>query len=576
MREGSRTLVGLVVAFLVVAGAVIGVAVLADLAGAQAADNGTADGTGQVADNGTGPYDLEDLNRNGAERTDAPDSVRKWGSTGSLWIRYAQTSAFDRLVDDDELKTYLESGQTVRRDYLYVGGFRGWSADAESLTLYIVYWENGEIERQTEDGIVREDAAVNQRVDRVEVEFSGNGYEEHRIGLRDHYDDASRVTMWVEGEQGRLQWTFRQQSSRAADSFPVDSRGDFVLYGFLFLILPAGVVGGGGTYLARRWLKRAGAGPMYDPELYVGTQIVVLVLVALFAWDWIREVVATAPWLLGIVLGVNIVIFALELFGDRARKVLVMQLFDVANAEDLRDGTGNLPFEAEEAYVVDLEGGTGIIKPGIRPFLARSFGAVPTLEALGDTAKTSLTSHDSPWAELYLISPYAEELLDHDAEKWVLDVLDERPEDSRLPEWLPVVDVFPIAIAATFPILGFVLGKAVVSSGLIGLTVGAIAGLFFVSTPTAGPSTMWLAPIHFDDVLRNVLMTVEGLEEAADAEWYREKWHEAEGSNLARRKNEQEESEVTRFEKVVENRREDAGRDRPERDPSAEVSPSDD
>lgn len=574
MRVDSRAVLGVLLAVLVVASAIGGVVVLAGVAAAQSGENATETEatTADVEESrNTGPYGLEDLQQSGTERSNAPASVRKFGADGSVWLRHDRTSMFDRFLDDEELRTYVKPGTTVRRGHVYLGAFRGWSASGESLTLKVVYWDKGEVERQTEDGIVREEAAVNQRIDTVEVDLSGNGYEEKRVELRDHYEDAARVTVWVEGHRGDLQWTFKQQTSRAADAYPTDSRGDFVAYGALILLLPAGVVGGAGTYVGRKWLDRAGAAPGYDPTLYLGVEAFVLMFTALFAWDWLREVVATAPWLLGVLLGLNVAMLAVEWFGgDKSEKRLAMKMFDVANSEDHGDGSGTLGYQAREFRVATAKHGEVILKKGIRPFLARAFGAAPTLEARDGVTKTSLeaTDDDTPWPEMYLIHPYAEGVVEHESERWEFDVVEPRPEDSRLPAWIPVVDWVPVAIAATFPIGGVFLGRALVSSALIGVTVGAIAALFWLSSPKAESTVIDLAPVAYDDVLANVVQTVKGLEETADRDWYRTKWHQSEAENTAKRLNDQEEGEVTRFEELVEKR----NGDRPDRDDSDDVA----
>ena len=572
MSWDSRLLAAAVAVLLVVATAVAGVALAASVAAGQENATGTAS-------QNTGPYDLEDLRQGGAERSNAPASVRKYGSDGSVWLRHDRTSMFDRFVEDDELRTYVSPGDTVRRGYVYLGAFRGWSASSESLTLKVVYWDKGEIQRQTENGLVTEEAAVNQRVDTVEVDLSGNGYEEERVELRDHYEDAARVTMWVEGNQGTLQWTFKQQTSRAADAYPTDSRGDFVAYGLLMFLLPAGVTAAAGTYFGRRALERAGASPGYDPLLYVGVQFLTIFFVAMFAWDWLREVAATAPWLLGILIGANVALLALEWFGGgRSEKRLAIKFFDLEGSEDDGDGSGSLGYQAREIRVAPSKHGEVILKQGIRPFLARAFGAAPTLEARDGVTKTSLeaTDDDSPWPEMFIIHPYAEGIIEHEAERWEIDVTSPRPEDSRLPAWLPVVDWVPVGMALSLPVLGFAVGRALVSSGLIGFTVGAVGALFWLSSPKAESTVMDLAPVHYDAVLSNVLQTVRGLEETADREWYRSKWHESQAENHAKRKNEREEGELTRFERTVEARRGDEATADPEIPDRRGVSSDDD
>lgn len=546
MKRVSLSILVLVGLFLVVGSIGIGTAIADEHDATESAvDNST------VNESAAGSHDLEVLQSVGRQQSGAPPSVRRYGSAGSLWLRHDETSVFDSLLPSEAFRTYVEPGTTVRRDTVYLGGFRGWDVDSETLTIKTVYWETGTIERETEDGrVVTERAAVNQRTDETVVEL-GSGYDEAEISLRDHYEESTRVTMWVEGHEGDLQWTFNQKSSRASESFPAGFRGSFVGYGFLMFVVPALLVSIPGFIVGGRVLDRVGAGPGYDPLLYVGVEALVVVLTSMFAWDWIREIFSTAPWLIGILLGLNILVFALEVFGDRSRLALVLQLFDLENTEDGGDGSGTLIFEGREIRIAETENGTVVLKKGLRPFLARAFGAVPYLEAQDGVGKISIKSHASKWSEMFLVAPFADRLLEHSPEHWELDVFDERDETSRLPAWVPTVDGSRVAFALPLLPVGWYLGSTTIASGLIGLTVGFIGAIFLISTPKASNSRIDLAPLHYDDVLAKVIQTTEGLEEEIDRDWYRDRWYKAEGSNLAKRKSEREESEVSRFESVI-------------------------
>ena len=167
---------------------------------------GAANSTSTVPQ--TGPYDRADLERGGAQVANAPSSVRWYGEHGQLWLRHVGTGLSSRLLDDEEVLQYVGAGDVVGRDYLYLEGVRGRSAPQEDLSLTIVYWQPS----TTENG---DEIATNQQVDNVDVTLPGGGYDRVQVPLDDHYDEAVHVTMWVDGNEDDLRWTFKQQSSAA-------------------------------------------------------------------------------------------------------------------------------------------------------------------------------------------------------------------------------------------------------------------------------------------------------------------------------------------------------------------------
>jgi hypothetical protein len=504
----------------------------------------------------TGPYDRAELERGGAQVANAPSSVRWYGETGQLWLRHVSSNMFSRFLDDEDLLQYVSTGEVISRDYVYLEGVRGRSAPAEDLTLTVVYWEPS-----TTDG--GDEIASNQRVDEVDVTLPGGGYDRVRVDLRNNYDEPVHVTMWVNGHQGELQWTFRQRSSAATESFAADSRGDFAFYGAIYYLLIVFGTAGGLAIVSYKPLKKAAAPPGYSPFLYIGPLLFAIFMVALIAWDWFIEIIATAPWLLSVVIGIAIYIIFVETLLDESRKALFFQLH-IDEAEDNEDGSGTIPFSTRIVRLVDTQDGTGVIKKGIRPFLSRMFGRTPLLD-LDGSPRTSLESTSGPFSECYLIHPYADEVLDYQPEEWMLDVVEERDledvdEPGFIERMLPDVDWFRVVGSMLLVAIGWMVGAELVASGLVGATVGAIAGLFWCSTPVTGRARTELAPMGFDEVLANVIQMKEGLEEKADRDFYREKWHTELGSNHAKRKSEAEEAESGVYQGVIQ-RRTEAGSD---------------
>ncbi len=523
----------------------------------------------------TGPHDRADLERGGAQVANAPSSVRWYGEHGQLWLRHVGTGLSSRLLDDEEVLQYVGAGDVVGRDYLYLEGVRGRSAPQEDLSLTIVYWQPS----TTENG---DEIATNQQVDNVDVTLPGGGYDRVQIPLEDHYDEAVHVTMWVDGNEDDLRWTFKQQSSAATQSFAADSRGDFALYGALYYLLIVFGTAGGLAIVSYKPLKRAAAPPGYSPTLYVGAVAFPVFMTALLAWDWLLEIVSTAPWIMSVLIGLAIYLVFVETLLDSSRKALFFQLH-VDEAEDHEDGTGTIPFSTRVVRLVDTNHGTGVIKKGIRPFLSRMFGRTPVLD-LDGTPRTALESKAGPFSECYLVNPYAEDVLDYQPEEWMLDIIEERDfsdlEDGEQPNLIertiPDVDWFRVIGSLALLPIGWLVGSEIVASGLIGLTVAGLGALFWCSTPKIGRARTELAPMGFDDVLANVIQSKKGLEEVADRDYYREQWHKELGSNHAKRKNEAEDAESGVYQGVIQKRTQVGRDDRDDIGTSNGVSADDD
>lgn len=539
-----RLLIGLLVVGLVTSMLLAGIAP----AGAQEDDDGNGTSVPE-----TGPHDRADLERGGSQVANAPSSVRWYGEHGQLWIRHVGTSMFDRLLADEEMMQYVETGEVVQRDYIYLEGVRGRSAPEEDISLTIVYWEPDTVDGQ--------EVAANQRVDSAEVTLPGGGYDRAQIDLRDNYDEAAHVTMWIDGHEGDLQWTFRQQSSAATESFGADSRGDFALYGAIYYLLIVFGTAGGLAVVSYKPLKQAAAPPGYSPLVYIGAVAFPVFMIALLAWDWFLEVISTAPWLLSIFIGIAIYIIFVETLLDESRKALFFQLH-VDAAEDHEDGSGTIPFSTRVLRLVDVDDGTGVIRKGIRPFLSRMFGRTPLLDLEDGSPRTSLEAESGPFAECYLVNPYADEVLEYQPEEWMLDVVEERDfsdlEDDEVPglieRTIPNVDWFRVVGSILLIPFGWIIGSALVASGLIGAVVAGLAALFWCSKPKIGRAHTQLAPMGYDHVLANVIQTKKDLEEVADREFYRKKWHTELGSNHAKRKNEAEDAESGVYQGVIEKR----------------------
>jgi len=549
MSSASRGAVAVLLAVLLVVGVGAAFAV-----GPAAADQHDDESANETVERATGPYDLETLEQGGTLPQNAPPSTRAMGSTTNLWVEYAPTG-FMRSSDREDRED-LERGTDVRRDTIWLGSSRGWNAEQLDLELKIVYYKIGEITRTTSEGqTYTERAAVNQTVDTVDVSLA-SGYDYQEIDLRRTDDDEKMaVAMFVVGHEGDVQWQFNQVSTPASASADVSSLADMISWAFLWMFLPFAIVLGGVLWADRKILERAGAGPQYKTSEYVGLAFFAGFFALLFAYEWIIDLVARAPWAVGIVAGLGFGLLVVEMFGDNTYKDLFVR-FDLEDVETREDGSGIQRVEAVEKKMVDLETGeTGVVRDGLRAFVARARGAVPTLDT-GPLRRETQLEVEGKWRNLHLVDPSAEGALEYEPAKWELDVVDfDREVEDDDPTWLsmlPKVDVLPVLVGVGVLYAGYALSQHYLGTGVVGFLVAGAGVLAYWARPVEGTARTRLAPVHFDAVVSNVLTMAKGLEEAADRDYYRKRYHEEQGKNLAKRSAEREENEQSRMGELME------------------------
>jgi len=538
------------VALLVVPVLALGVPAGTDVVSAAANESGESGNSGGVERPETGPYNLTELRDGGRQPANAPPSVRPQGRSNSFWLRHVPTGLF-QSSDDESARKYLRPDTTINRDQVYLGAFRGWESDQATVTVTVVYWEEGTVEMPDGNGgTVEQRAAVNQTVEEVEVTLAGGDYAETRIDLRSNYDDVEHVTMWIEGEQGRVQWTFDHKTSQAAKSIPLDSRGDAISWATWMFLIPGFGAALGFVWFDRKLLDQAGAGPQLSAIEYGLVLVGVLFVAGFMVFDGVIQVLATQPWTLGVVGGLVVGLAVVEVFGDRTTKVAFLK-FDLRNPEVHEDGSGIIEVELKEKKLVETDEGKALVKRGMMRFIARARGAVPLLEWNGDPKTNLEATEDSDVDELYLVDPTAEDTVEHESPSWTIDAVQWREDAEGLKEYIPRVDVLQVSIAGAVVMFGWAIGKGFFNSAWFGVVAGVVAALAYLARPTSPGAVANLAPPHFDTVIGNLFQMSEGLEQTADREYFKSKYYEERGKNNADRKKEQEKREQSEFEATV-------------------------
>lgn len=540
--------------------ALLGLLVVAAGAGGVAAqENETANTTANTTAQ-TGPYTLAELEDTGTRASEgAPASVRRYGE-GQLWVRYAPTG-LGASADNPDTYRYLAAGSTVKRDEIHLGGFLGWDAE-ETLDVDIVYWQEGTVRVEDENGNVRyEPAAVNQTVKETTVTLDG-GYAEQSIDLRTSYDDVEQVTMFVSGPDGDATWRFAIQTSVIAQPVNVDTRGDLALWGLGFVALML-VVTLALMKLAHKAHERAGRGPGYPIWLYLAAGFPFAFMTFVLGYQAVLSTIAEAPWILIPVVALIATIAAINWWGDDTERVGVIHV-DMTSPAAHEDGSGEIPVDVSSYEVAEVDGVRGLVVNGITPYLARARGAIPRLRLFcGGEERTEDPSLKFPgrgaYDTIYFADPFRESPTTVEREGWSLSHLYEPPETDpdagvvdQIAGQISAIAWERLVPAAGILAVGWVLGGALIATSAVGLLVSIVPAAMYAGQPVKGIAEWHLAPASFGSVLVALVDAKEEFDEVADRDYFRQKYHEEMGKNAAEHKRQAEESELSRFEEVME------------------------
>jgi hypothetical protein len=548
ISRGAVVAAALVVLLAVAAGA-SGVA-------AQEEENSTAENaTAQ-----TGPYSLEELQSWGVRGSEnAPASVRRYGD-GQLWLRYAPSSIVGDPSNPNTYQ-YLAKGTTLKRTEVYLGGFLGWGA-SEELDVTVVYWTEGTQRVEDDEGNVRyESAAVDQVVDETTVSLSG-GYDRATIDLRPSYDETRRVTMFVEGPQGSVTWRFATRTSPAAEPVNVDTAGDLALWavGFLLLTLLLTLAL---MKLAHRGHERAGKGPGYPIWLYLAAGIPIGFITVVAGYRQVIDQIAEAPWILIPVVALFATVAAINWWGDDTDRIGLIHV-DLTSSSAHEDGSGEIPVDVRSYETAEVDGVRGLVVEGILPYFARMRGAIPELRlvCMGEerTEDPSLKFPGGMGAydEVYFADPFTENPASVKREGWSLGHLYDAPEleddagtVDRVAAHLTAVAWEKIIPALGIVAVGWILGGLLVENALIGAAVAVVPAGLFAGQPVKGHAEFRVAPASFGSVIKALINTKEELDEVADRDYFKQEYQKELGKNVAERKQTREETELRKFDEVM-------------------------
>lgn len=492
-------------------------------------------------------YSYEELTE-GAVRAseDAPASTRRYGQ-GQLWVRYVP-SGIGGMESDPATWQYLEHGTTVERTNVYLGGFLGWDT-SEELDVTIVYWEE---ERDGNGSVV----AANQEVQQTSVALTG-GYAEEPVSLRSSYDEPRQATMIVEGDDGTAQWNFNVHTSRTAEPVAVDTRADLAMWAAIFLGVSL-LITLACMYVARRWHKRATAGPQYPVWIYGALALPVTLISLVFGYRTVLNTVAEAPWVLAPFVALGTTLAAIHWWGDDTRTVGVVDI-DLTEPTVHSDGSGNFDIKVTPFTLGEVDGNEGVVLPGFSHYLARTRGAIPEWDIGGDPTVTF--NGQGAFDELVFTHPFDDDPIDWKSDGWSFDHLYSPPADQDPPEAGLINQFSYHAGALAWPeivmfgfilLAGYFVGALVFSAGLLGAAAATVPAFMYLGRPIKGRCEVNAAPATFGNALVSLLAATEEIEDTLEAEYWRDEYLTERGKNVASRKRDDEEESIMAFDRVLE------------------------
>lgn len=530
-------------------------AVLPALAGSAVA------GAGDV-DRETAGYTVEELSET-VSNADTPESVLWSSDNEQMWVRHLPVGLG---VGDSvsEFGRYVEPRTLVRRDAVYLGSTRSRAAEPKEVTVNLVTWRQGTEQRTGPNSTTRA-VTVPQNVTERSVDVTlGGGYDRTEIPLPESFDERKRVTMWVEGAESSLRWTFQMKTSKATQAISISSLGGAISFSIwnvgIWIVLTAG-----GLVIAASWaIKKAGRGPKWGTLEYAFVAFGFLFFGGFLAYNGIMNTLARRPQLIGVAGGVLIGGLGLRALSSPGTEALFLQPTHKTKQVNA-DGSGDWWFANQVHTVVEREsdGKEVIPRPGWIPFIAALWpgsDARPVMEFEGrperqldsppeeddlfpkddasvlDRIRTRITGdvdEGDEYETIYLIDPMADDVITYEEEgfEFSLPTLVEWPESDDEGTW---VKGYPLPSVAAGRILGglavlvvsFVGLRAATASSSLAMLGTTLVLLALVVKPVEGHASVQLAPAQFDGVLSNVLSTVEGWTELADADHFRSKYHE--------------------------------------------------
>jgi len=447
----------------------------------------------------------------------------------------------------------MQPGSTIKRDSLQLWSKRGYGLASKDVTVRIAYWGTDRAEVTRGNATRTRTVAANVTTHSVDASLAG-GYDYVDIPLQSHLDSSQEVTMCIEeaGEPnclanpGSSRWRFTHATSAAAQTISYSTAGGQIAWAVGILVLPFAAFSSGTLFVSRKMIRAARSGPNISILVWLGVLVALMIAIGVF-WDAVVSTLVAAPWVLAIVAGVVVGIVSAEWFGDKTYLGLFLRLrttdvvddaaykpesvdSEASNRDDterqqspadergdyrkanLLDTPGKLVADAVPLRMARSKDGTrSRIGKGFWKFMARFRGARADLEVDGNLS-TKIDVEQGPYRELFILDPEDDDPIDYKGEghRFEFPELVGRDENGRI-----TINTRAILGGGFALGLSYLLGKFLLASGLLGLTVGAV--LLFVgkvAQPDPGHLKANLAPIHYGNALSTLFGHAKALGEA--------------------------------------------------------------
>ncbi|UWG47043.1 hypothetical protein HSRCO_0749 [Halanaeroarchaeum sp. HSR-CO] len=431
-----------------------------------------------------GDYTLEELRRGGTTAPNSPDSVRTLDGRMYWAIHWPADKMLANPGDpNDDDWTFLSSGETVQRNSVYLRTILLDEA-AEDVTVKVAYYREGTRQVERANSTVTESYVDDLVVDSHDLTFQ-TGWAMQEIDLR-RSDEPRKVTMWVEGHEDTLRWTFEHESVATSQTAGINTKGDYLLQASLDFVLPVviGVFLLGG--LVAWALRRAGKGPGWGYLKWAFVLTISSALILGTQFSDTTDLLVNAPRILAVLVVAIVAIVMLETYTTNVSHTAFFRpVLGAATSPSGEDAVDIIDLEEREEKTVQMpDGSTAVVRDGLIPFLSRIFGGAARLER-SEELKTKLEVTDSPIDEMIWVHPDADEILDYEPEGWTLSI----PTAETRSDWIG------LAIGGA-TILAF----TQLVSGAYGGGVGFLAFLFAMGVavvrPRDGHARVEPAPAH--------------------------------------------------------------------------------
>jgi hypothetical protein len=455
---------------------------------------------------------LEELKDGGTPLPDAPPGIRS-DNERLWWVTHWPADAIlgSPGTHDDSYEERVDSTTTVSRTSVYLRTVS--VEDTERTeTVKVAFWRLEEREVEVGNTTRTIEVATDVEVEEHEVSYrAGMPIMEIPLGTT---DEPRRVTMWIEGSDGP-RWTFKHNPVAVSESIAVDSVGDFWALAGLYIVLPAiGGIAGGGV-IGKRAISRTGKGPGYPIGAWLVGILLLLGVLALFAFSSVAELIGSLPYVVGGFVAVVGLIVILESQAVRERDVeFIKPEINSVGGPNGSKAVEALDVERRSETVVDLPSGDpAVVRSGVRPFIARAFGAAATIPSLAfdtridvsDRTESSQKSVD----ELIVVDPASSSVLEYESEGFEIDPPETRDELVRV---VGVGVVAGLGLAA----LGMY------TSWLWAVLGGAIVGAALLCSPVDGTADVDPAKAHVRSAWISSMLLSRDVEDAKTLEDARE------------------------------------------------------